>query len=602
MKRFLLLTALAPLTFQHLALAQTAGAPLAKAARVKNSPHQTQNAATFLDFATTAQAIGATTKRLEKAALAQTYFATLSDDDLQFATRFFGGQNFPGRDARTLNIGSALLISALASAANVEENVLKARLVKLGDPGDVAFELLAKSPAALREKSWSLSDVQHFLGELADTSGSGAKKQLLAREFSRVQPLEAKYLVRLLAGDLRIGFKESGVEDALARQFAVKTAEVQRANMLLGDLGQTALLARQKALDTARMQLFHPLKSMLASPTTGLNDVAKQMPEKFAVEDKFDGIRGQAHLEIAADGTVRVALFSRTLDDITPSFPDVVEPLKLLLAGGKPGDGLILDGEILPIDAADGHILPFQTLQKRLGRKTVSAQQLQEMPAAFMAYDCLYAKTQILLEESFEKRRQVLAALPFEGKRARLATSKVFTGIAQLDAEFNAARARGNEGLIVKDLGSTYSPGRRGKEWLKIKRALATLDVVVTSVEVGSGRRSKELSDYTFAVRASETDDTLLNIGKAYSGLTDVEVTELSQWFREHTRQEFAHGKVRTVDPQIVLEITFDRVQLSPRHKSGYALRFPRIVRLRPDKPVGEIDTLESVKKLAEMK
>ena len=130
-----------------------------------------------------------------------------------------------------------------------------------------------------------------------------------------------------------------------------------------------------------------------------------------------------------------------------------------------------------------GNILPFQTLQKRLGRKTVSAQMLREMPAAFMAYDCLYAKREVLLENSFEARRQVLAALPFEGKRARLATSKVFTGIAQLDAEFDAARARGNEGLIVKDLRSQYSPGRRGKEWLKIKRALATLDVVVTSVE-----------------------------------------------------------------------------------------------------------------------
>ena len=281
------------------------------------TPNSTQSAS-FFDFAQTAQSIGATTKRLEKAALAQTYFAQLSDADLQIATRFFGGQTFPGQDARTVNIGSALLISALASAANIEENALKARLVKLGDPGDVAFELLAKSPNALREKHWTLAEVQQFLGALADTAGSGAKKQLLAQEFARAQPLEAKYLARMLANDLRIGFKESGVEDALARQFDVSTMQVQRANMLLGDLGQTAILARQKALDTARMQLFHPLKSMLASPTTTLDDVAKQMPNKFAVEDKFDGIRGQAHIEIAPDGTVRVALFSRTLDDITP--------------------------------------------------------------------------------------------------------------------------------------------------------------------------------------------------------------------------------------------------------------------------------------------
>lgn len=152
---------------------------------------------------------------------------------------------------------------------------------------------------------------------------------------------------------------------------------------------------------------------------------------------------------------------------------------------------------------------------------------------------------------------------------------------------------------MIKDPRSIYKPGRRGREWLKIKKAVATLDVVVTSVEAGSGRRSKFYSDYTFAVRASETDATLLNIGKAYSGLTDVEIAGLNEWFLAHTTQSFAHGRVRVVEPEIVLEITFDRVQSSPRHKSGFALRFPRILRIRDDKPVEEIDTLETVAKLA---
>jgi DNA ligase 1 len=152
----------------------------------------------------------------------------------------------------------------------------------------------------------------------------------------------------------------------------------------------------------------------------------------------------------------------------------------------------------------------------------------------------------------------------------------------------------------VKDPRSAYKPGRRGREWMKIKRALATLDVVVTAVEVGNGARRHLLSDYTFAVRASETDPTLLNVGKAYSGLTDTELAALSEWFREHTIQEFAHGKVRIVEPKIVIEVTFDRVQPSTRHKSGYALRFPRIVRIREDKPASEIDTLETVKKIAD--
>ena len=243
-------------------------------------------------------------------------------------------------------------------------------------------------------------------------------------------------------------------------------------------------------------------------------------------------------------------------------------------------------------------------MQQLLNRKVLPPALLASIPVAFVAYDMLHAPDRILLEESFAVRRELLETLPVDGQTTRRADSQTFDNtlenIAKLDAEFDGARERGNEGLMIKDPTSPYKPGRRGRDWLKIKRALATLDVVVTSVEVGSGRRSKFLSDYTFAVRASETDDTLLNVGKAYSGLTDEEVGRLSEWFRAHTVQEYAHGKVRVVEPQIVFEITFDRVQPSKRHKSGYALRFPRILRIRDDKPVSEIDTLASVRALAD--
>ena len=182
----------------------------------------------------------------------------------------------------------------------------------------------------------------------------------------------------------------------------------------------------------------------------------------------------------------------------------------------------------------------------------------------------------------------------------RVSEAKRFTEITTLDAEFSAARARGNEALMIKNPGAAYKPGRRGREWLKLKRAIATLDVVVTAVEVGHGKRRNLLSDYTFAVRRSVEDPELLNIGKAYSGLTDIELTELTEWFRAHTIQEFAHGRVRLVEPEIVLEVTFDQVQESKRHKSGFALRFPRILRLRSDKGASEIDTLETVRRLIE--
>lgn len=239
-------------------------------------------------------------------------------------------------------------------------------------------------------------------------------------------------------------------------------------------------------------------------------------------------------------------------------------------------------------------------MQKRLGRKSVSQELLTAVPVAFIAYDVLYAKGRVLIDEPFSTRRTMLESLHLETFTVRCAKSKRFPDISRLDEEFVAARARGNEGLMVKDLDSTYKPGRRGRDWLKIKRALATLDVVVTAAEVGSGKRHRFLSDYTFAVRKSETEPTLLNVGKAYSGLTDAEISELSDWFRAHTLEELAHGKVCLVEPRVVLEVTFDRVQVSQRHKSGYALRFPRILRVRGDKPPSEIDTLETVRRLAE--
>jgi DNA ligase-1 len=204
-----------------------------------------------------------------------------------------------------------------------------------------------------------------------------------------------------------------------------------------------------------------------------------------------------------------------------------------------------------------------------------------------------------LIDESLAQRRSVLEKLFSTQGIIRISEAKRFNEVGPLDEEFSSARARDNEGLMIKSPSSTYRPGRRGREWLKLKRAIATLDVVVTAVEVGHGKRRNLLSDYTFAVRRSTTDDELLNIGKAYSGLTDNELAELTEWFRAHTVQEFAHGRVRLVEPEVVLEVTFDRVQESKRHKSGFALRFPRILRLRSDKTAADIDTLETVRKLA---
>jgi DNA ligase-1 len=566
----------------------------------------------FIRFCEMAEQVGATAKRLEKSALLGVYFTTLSDDDLVLAARYAAGILFPLRDGRTSNIGGAALLAVVQEVTGLDETHLREQVVVWGDWGDAAGEAWHASAETQKNASSgrTLAEVATFFDELAETGGSLKKRESIVGFLRELSALEAKYIIKLLQNDLRIGLKEGAVEDAIARTAGESVDAIQYANMLTGDIGEAALLARHGRLGQAQMRLFHPIKFMLATPAADLADVARQMPGEFAVEDKFDGIRAQAHISAedeymgnddlhgVVEGNRRVALFSRTLDEITGAFPDLVASLGDLVTSG----GLILDGEIVPVRG--GEILPFQELQKRLGRKKPTAAILEEVPVAFVVYDVLYSEDRVVLAEPYTVRRAALDALPIaeeigQGK-VRRALSLRFTEVVKLDDEFDAARLRGNEGLMVKDLASPYKPGRRGRDWLKIKRALATLDVVVTAVEVGNGRRRHLLSDYTFAVRASEDDPTLLNVGKAYSGLTDAELAEMSEWFKAHTLQEFAHGKVRTVEPQIVIEVTFDRVQPSARHKSGYALRFPRIVRLREDKPVEQIDTLETVARLAQ--
>lgn len=553
---------------------------------LNNSERWMNCAGTLQAFAECAEAVAATTKKLEKAAILGSYLEALSDPDLTRAARYFAGHQFALADARTTNVGGSIISAALSEATGFGSEDLYPRYVRLGDPGELAAEIVRETKRPFNP-TMTLAETESLIARLSETRGIKNKTALLAAVLHRTSPLEAKYLVKLLAGDLRIGLREGLVEDAIARVFGQSLADVSYANMLLGDIGETATRARTGDLRNVNMQLFHPIKFMLATPAADLSDVARTMPSEFLIEDKFDGIRAQAHVESG-----RVAIYSRTMDEITHRFPELIEPLRSLTTD------VIIDGEIVP--ANNEGILPFSELQKRLGRKNVGSQLLKAVPVVLVAYDLLYAGRKVLIDQPLSERRHLLAQMVLERGPLRLSQGKLLFDVALLDEEFELARARGNEGLMIKSPGSPYKPGRRGRDWLKLKRAIATLDVAVTAVEVGHGKRRNLLSDYTFAVRRSAEEEELLNIGKAYSGLTDRELTELTEWFKSHTLQQFGHGRVRIVEPAIVIEVTFDRVQPSKRHKSGYALRFPRILRLRPDKTIADIDTLETVRRLVE--
>src|SRR6266404_4507675 len=564
----------------------------------------------MLSFARTCDAIAATTKKLEKTALVAAYLRSLPLGEAAIAAIFLSGRPFPAYEEATLQVGGALLWRVIGELSGKTEHELSEIYRRHGDAGSVAAEVLPDRP----ESGLALTEVQRVFYEIAAARGPAAKASLLRRLLERATPLEAKYIVKIISGDLRIGLKESLVEEAIAQAFEAPLGEVKRANMLLGDIGETLRLASAGKLAEARLRLFHPIDFMLASPVESSEEALSYF-QNASVEDKYDGIRAQAHV---SGGNVRI--FSRTRDEITESFPEL--PMAL---GGLPKD-TILDGEIVAWNSGDAGVparaLPFSRLQQRLGRKKVSVKLMQDVPVAYLVFDILYADSALLLDCPLRERARILDDLlaaprsvivhplpaqsslgfadshdndPEEKSLASVIRAPAATANSadDLDALFTAARDRGNEGLMIKDLDSLYTPGRRGKSWLKMKRELATLDVVVTAVEYGHGKRIGVLSDYTFAVRDGER---LRNVGKAYSGLTDVEIAEMTQWFLEHTIED--QGFRREVEPKIVLEVAFNNVMQSDRHESGYALRFPRIVRLRPDKVPEEADTIERVREI----
>jgi len=535
------------------------------------------------DFVVTANTIAATTKKSEKERILAGYLVTLDDAALERAVVFFSGSPFPRREQRVTGVGGATIGDAAAEATGSTPEEVWAPWPKYADPGDTIAESFPTDPT----RDISLLELGESFERIASTEGTGSKKEALAELFRKVDAQGARYVVKILTGELRIGLVEGLVESSIARAFGRKLDAVRQANMFTGDIGATALLAKSDALETAKMALFQPFAFMLAQPEEDPKAIVEALGAGAVADDKYDGIRAQIH----TDGRAGVRIYSRTLDDVTHRFPEIEAAARVLSRSA------ILDGEIV---AFSDRILPFAIIQKRLGRRVVGAKLLAEAPVVFFAFDLLYLDGEPLFERPLRERLSLLrvalggaaAAAP---QVLRLSDQQVVRDATHVDELFDVARARANEGLVVKDPDSIYTPGRRGKSWLKYKKALATLDCVVTYAQWGNGKRRNVLSDLTFAVAR---DGELVNIGKAYSGLTDAEIATMTEHFKNTTLE--LHGPVHRVEPTVVLEIAFDRIQESKRHKSGYALRFPRIVRIRDDKTPAEISTIDEVRRIYE--
>jgi DNA ligase-1 len=538
--------------------------------------------ATVDEMAAAADAIANTASKRQKVRVLSGFLSQLSGDELAQAARYFAGTVFPPGDPRTLGVGGAAFGAAVRSLTTLDDDALGRIWRRHADVGDWLRTALVESrpdPGA----AMSLADLDDAFAAMAAAPGGRARSERLTALLRRATPDAARIIAKLISGDMRIGLREGLVEEAVGFAFGAEPKAVNRAAMLVGDLGEVARLAAEGRLGEAEPRWFVPLRFMLATPVADATEAVKRLGDEVWVEDKYDGIRCQLHRRAG-----RVELYSRDLRNISTQFPEIVT------AAARLDRDVMLDGEVLAY--RDGRVMPFQALQTRLGRTAPDASVLASVPVVYVAWDLLRAGDEVLLDEPLRERRRRLEALPTP-EHIALAHLESVVGEEEVNRRFDDARARLNEGLMLKAPLSAYSPGRRGMAWLKLKRPLDTLDVVVVGAEWGHGKRHGVLSDVTFAVRVDGSDE-LATIGKAYTGLSDAEIAEMTQLLLDITISE--HGPYRRVRPEIVLEVAFDNVQESARHRSGFALRFPRIARWRHDKPVSEIDTLSRVRALSQ--
>ncbi len=572
-------------------------------------------AATLQQFAQVNDAVAATPSKLQKQAILAEYLRSLNDSDLQLAARFAEGRVFAATDERVLSVGGAMIWDIAQAITGLRGDVLGPMVVRHGEIGEAlaqvwpadlsavapadqsdddllaAVQPVTKSSITLNSgEALTLQELSDSYDRIADARGVEPKRAILFDLFLRCRTgREAAYLTKVIFGDLRIGVQEGVLQAAIAKASGKTLAQIRQCQFLVGDLDEVAVLARNDALDAARFRLFHPIQFMLATPQDSADIAAQTMAGRtYFAEDKLDGIRAQMH----RSGN-RIAIFTRTMDRADESFPEVVESIEKV-----PGE-FLLDGEIVPF--RDGKVLPFAHLQKRLGRKKISAQIRRDNPLAFIAFDILYQDGQLLVDCPLQERRARLAKLADSAPSLLTVTQTQVSTAAHISVAFDAARSRRNEGIVLKDPQSRYMPGRRGQAWLKLKTHLPTIDCVVTAAEYGNGKRRNVLSDYTFAVWTTDPADPaarLVNVGKAYNGVTDAEIAQLTELFLSIATA--SNGRVFAVQPKIVLEIACDQIQRSTRHESGFAFRFPRIKRIRWDKRPEDADHLARVREIYE--
>ena len=537
----------------------------------------------FLALAETLDEVKATSSKKAKVTILAEYLRGLPVSDVATAARIAVGRTSQRGSKDEAQVGYSTILDVVRDVTGASSEAVSKSYLRHGDLGEVSQELLERKQAqTLFDEPITLARLEESFQKLRSMKGGGStqtRKAVVKSLLLSASPIEGKYIVKVLTSEMRTGLVSGLLEEAVSQAYGVAKDEAARAHMVLGDPGDFAKAAAEGRLGKVRIEPFRPVNFMLAEPVPDAAEAANRFKGKAIAEYKYDGVRAQVHRR--GD---EIRIYSRRLEEITASFPEVSEGLS-----SARGD-FIIDGEIVPF--SEGRPLPFQLLQRRLRRMEDFESAARNAPVILFAFDILMKGARETVDLPLSQRKTKLRAT-IEGTRAREAESQEVGSAEEIEAAFRKSRSLGYEGLVIKDPGSVYVMGKRGSGWVKLKEELDTLDVVIVAAEYGHGKRAGVISDYTFAVRDGES---LATIGKAYSGLTDEEIDTMTEKLKEITTKDY--GYRRDVKPEVVIEVAFDSIQKSTRHDSGYALRFPRIKRIRTDKSVSDIDTLEAVERI----
>ncbi|HJT47823.1 MAG TPA: ATP-dependent DNA ligase [Nitrososphaeraceae archaeon] len=556
----------------------------------------------FSHFVDACEKIRATNSKNMKVSILSDYLYSLSNDEesLPIVVLFFSSRIFPQGSKFVMNIGYSTVIQVLSEIATLDSNQIQSIYLQHGDMGALSEYAVSKKNivSLFQQQPLTLSSIYVRFKKIADTIGSGSskdKKNILKGLLIDSSPPEAKYLIKIINGELRIGLTEGLVEIAISKVFRQDLRDVRNAMLVSGDISKVVLLAKRNVLRTTLIEPLTPISYMLADVMFTAEEIINHYQKPLICEFKYDGIRAQMH-----KSGQQIRLFSRKLSDITNAFPELASAAWDTKLSSSEIEDFILDGEVMAFQ--NGKPLHFQELQKRIHKKNLTEQIMAETPLVYVVFDVMYLNGKSLIKMSIKERKQILSNMHFKEPIVS-STYKLVNSEEDIIAMFEKSRDIGHEGLVLKDPDSHYHPGRRGKYWVKLKKELDTIDAVIVIAEYGHGKRAGVLSDYTFAVRDDGKDNSnsvskLRTIGKAYSGLTDDEIHQITKRLKSIMIKD--EGIRIIVKPEVVLEIAFDSIQKSDRHNSGFALRFPRIKNIREDKSVSDIDSLQKVKQIYE--